>query len=103
MCLVYVLLTLTILVFIYASYMYLNIGKDNDPTNPNSNTGKDVKEGFYPRRWWAGPRWGWRRNWLRPWGNWRPYGYYPAYSGFWKQCPSGDWIPQNLSCYPVYL
>jgi hypothetical protein len=58
-------------------------------------------EGFYPRRWWwGGPegRWGWRRPWFHGWGNWRPYGYYPAYSGYWKQCPSGVWCPQTLSC-----
>ena len=59
----------------------------------------DTLEGFYPRRWW-GPnwRWGWRRPWLHSWGNWRPYGYYPAYSGYWKQCPSGTWCPQTMSC-----
>ena len=56
-------------------------------------------EGFYPRHWW-GPnwRWGWRRPWYHGWGNWRPYGYYPAYSGYWKQCPSGTWCPQTMSC-----
>jgi len=57
------------------------------------------EEGFYPRRWWGpGRRWGWRRPWLHDRGNWRPYGYYPAYSGYWKQCPSGVWCPQTLSC-----
>ncbi len=58
-------------------------------------------EGFYPRRWWGGGpegRWGWRRPWFHGWGNWRPYGYYPAYSGYWKQCPSGVWCPQTQSC-----
>lgn len=56
-------------------------------------------EGFYPRWGWGhGGRWGWRRPWLRGWGNWRPYGYYPAYSGYWKQCPTGVWCPQTMSC-----
>jgi hypothetical protein len=35
---------------------------------------------------------------LQGWGNWRPYGYYPAYSGYWKQCPSGAWCPATNSC-----
>jgi len=61
------------------------------------------EEGFYPRRWWwggqHGNRWGWRRPWMHGWGNWRPYGYYPAYSGYWKQCePSGTWCPATMSC-----
>jgi len=60
-------------------------------------------EGFYPRRWWwggtHGTRWAWRRPWMNGWGNWRPYGYYPAYSGYWKQCePSGTWCPSTMSC-----
>ena len=58
-------------------------------------------EGFYPRHWGrgsSGSRWGWRRPWLQGWGNWRPYGYYPAYSGYWKQCQSGAWCPQTASC-----
>jgi hypothetical protein len=60
-------------------------------------------EGFYPRRWWwgghHGSRWGWRHPWMHWWGNWRPYGYYPAYSGYWKQCePSGTWCPATMSC-----
>ena len=59
-------------------------------------------EGFYPRRWWGGhhgTRWAWRRPWMHSWGNWRPYGYYPAYSGYWKQCePSGTWCPATRSC-----
>ena len=60
-------------------------------------------EGFYPRRWWwgepHGTRWAWRRPWMHWWGNWRPYGYYPAYSGYWKQCePSGNWCPATMSC-----
>ncbi len=60
------------------------------------------KEDFYPRRWWHNPYhrwgWGWRRPWMFDWGNWRPYAYYPAYSGYWKQCPSGSWCPPYKSC-----
>jgi hypothetical protein len=60
------------------------------------------REGFYPRQWWHNPYhgrgWGWRRPWLFDWGNWRPYAYYPAYSGYWKQCPSGSWCPPYKSC-----
>ena len=80
-------------------------------------------EGFYPYRGWGGHgswgggwggrsgygggyggrgsyggRWGWNRSYLRDWGNWRPYGYYPAYSGYWKECPSGTWCPPYVSC-----
>jgi hypothetical protein len=62
----------------------------------------DKVEGFYPRRWWwgpnMGPRLGWRRSWLHGWGNWRPHGYYPAYSGYWKQCESGTWCPATINC-----
>lgn len=60
------------------------------------------KEGFYPRRWWGNPyygwHWGWRRPWLYDYGNWRPYAYYPAYSGYWKQCPNGVYCPPYKSC-----
>lgn len=65
-------------------------------------------EGFYPRRWndpsrWNDPQyhgqmWGWRRPWQYDTGNWRPNAYYPAYSGYWKQCPSGGWCPPYKSC-----
>ena len=59
-------------------------------------------EGFYPRRVWSPEyqdwMWGWRRNWLFDWGNWRPNAYNPAYSGYWKQCPSGSWCPPYKSC-----
>lgn len=82
----WVLLVLLLVVFLYTVYT---------SQKPASNL-----EGFYPRRWWwggpHGTRWGWRRPWLNWWGNWRPYGYYPAYSGYWKQCgPSGTWCPAN--------
>jgi len=60
------------------------------------------KEGFYPRRWWGNPyhgwHWGWRRPWIYDYGNWRPYAYYPAYSGYWKQCPNGVYCPPYKSC-----
>jgi len=57
-------------------------------------------EPFYPRRWRSHPywRWGWRRPWLFDYGNWRHNTYYPAYSGYWKQCPSGSWCPPYKSC-----
>uniref|UniRef100_A0A6C0HLD9 Uncharacterized protein n=1 Tax=viral metagenome TaxID=1070528 RepID=A0A6C0HLD9_9ZZZZ len=59
-------------------------------------------EGFYPRRWndpqYHGQMWGWRRPWQYDIGNWRPNAYYPAYSGYWKQCPSGGWCPPYKSC-----
>ena len=79
-----------ILLFIIASFLIYTIYQQQQ---------EKPQEGFYPRRWWGpGWRWGWRRPWLHGWGNWRPYGYYPAYSGYWKQCPSGVWCPQTLSC-----
>lgn len=56
-------------------------------------------EEFYPRRWWGPNRhWGLRRPYLRGLGNWRPYGYYPGYSGHWNQCPNGVWCPQTMTC-----
>ena len=62
----------------------------------------DGTEGFYPRHLWGpGWRWGWRRPWYHGWGNWRPYGYYPAYSGYWKQCPNGVWCPMTASCNSI--
>lgn len=83
----YILLALLLLTF---AYMVYNQYKEQQDT---------ATEGFYPRWGWGpGWRWGWRRPWLRGWGNWRPYGYYPAYSGYWKQCPSGVWCPQTMSC-----
>ena len=87
MCWLYIITGILVIVAIYLVY-----------TNPDLYY-KNV-EGFYPRRWWWGPdwRWGWRRPWYHGWGNWRPYGYYPAYSGYWKQCPSGSWCPQTMSC-----
>ena len=80
----YIISIIAILVLIYMIY-----------TNYN--------EAFYPR--W-GPRWGvgWqtRRHNPHHWngmGNWRPYGFYPAYSGYWRQCPkTGSWCPPYMSC-----
>lgn len=89
------LLLILVCFFIYAVFIHYN---DND------NDKDKLEEGFYPRRWWwgggapGGWRWGWRRPWLRGWGNWRPYGYYPSYSGYWQQCPSGSWCPATMSC-----
>jgi hypothetical protein len=82
----YGLLLLLIMTFAFMIYKTYN----------SSNT----TEGFNPRRWWLENnwRWGWRRPWLHGHGNWRPYGYYPAYSGYWQQCPSGAWCPQTGSC-----
>lgn len=87
MCLLYIITAVVVIIAIYIIY------------NKHYNL-SDSKEGFHPRGWWWGPggRWGWRRNWTHPWGNWRPYGYYPAYSGYWKQCADGHWIPQTMSC-----
>ena len=85
----YILVLLLGLILLYSIY-----GDDDNNTRS--------LEGFYPRRWWwggGGPGWGWRRPWLHGWGNWRPYGYYPAYSGYWKQCqPQGTWCPATMSC-----
>lgn len=81
----YILIALLLISLVYMAY--------------NQYKADQVTEGFYPRWGWGhGGRWGWRRPWLRGWGNWRPYGYYPAYSGYWKQCPTGVWCPQTMSC-----
>ena len=82
----YILIALLLLTF---AYMVYNQYKEDHSS----------KEGFYPRWGWGpGRRWGWRHPWGYGWGNWRPYGYYPAYSGYWKQCPSGVWCPQTMNC-----
>ena len=90
----YGLLLLLILTFIYMAYNHYH------SSSGSSSSSDMTTEGFYPRRWWwgNGGRWGWRRPWMHGWGNWRPYGYYPAYSGYWKQCPSGAWCPQTANC-----
>ena len=90
MCLAYILVAVLVVIAIYLLYTQWKQHDENTTI-----------EGFYPRRWWYGPnwRWGWRRNWLSPYGNWRPYGYYPAYSGYWKQCePAGTWCPADMTC-----
>jgi hypothetical protein len=87
MCLAQITIALLVFLAILLVYKYMEEEQQNK------------LEGFYPRRWWGpGSRWGWRRPWYHGWGNWRPYGYYPAYSGYWKQCPSGVWCPQTMSC-----
>jgi len=62
----------------------------------NKNTNK--KENFYPLMGWDSGRWGIHKSYLKDFGNWRPYNYYPAYSGYWKECPSGSWCPPYVSC-----
>jgi len=83
MCLAYLLSAISFVALLYV--IFLNY--------------QQLDEGFYPRQWW-GPdwKWSWKRNYLDDIGNWRPYGFYPAYSGYWRQCPSGSWCPPNISC-----
>ena len=60
---------------------------------------KKGNEGFYPH--WGfrnGQQWGWNRNYIDDTGNWRPYNYYPSYSGYWRECNSGSWCPPYVSC-----
>ena len=94
MCLSYVvsIITLTILVYI----LFVN----NIPIYTRYGTviRQNNKENFYPLMGWGNGQWGWHRNYLKDTGNWRPYNYYPAYSGYWKECPSGTWCPPNVSC-----
>jgi hypothetical protein len=95
MCIAYIVAGCITIIAIYLVYTEYTKNQSPKPTPDNFEN----IEGFYPRHWW-GPnwRWGWHRPWLNTWGNWRPHGYYPAYSGYWKQCPSGTWCPANLSC-----
>ena len=88
MCLAQITIALLVFLALLLVYKYMEEEQENK------------LECFYPRRWWGGhgQRWGWRRPWYHGWGNWRPYGYYPSYSGYWKQCPSGVWCPQTMSC-----
>lgn len=83
MCLSYIVSSIAIVILVY-----LILKQYNNP------------EGFYPHRWQSG--YGAINRWNRPYmhdvGNWRPYGYYPAYSGYWKQCPTGSWCPPYVSC-----
>lgn len=64
---------------------------------------KQTIEPFYPRWGWHGGGWGFYRpyhhNMWNGVGNWRPYGYYPAYSGYWRKCPkTGSWCPPYKRC-----
>ena len=101
MCFIYIIAVILVIIAIYVVYENQHV-KNTESNKTVSAVGTDKIEGFYPRRWWwgghNGGRWGWRRPYYNSYGNWRPYGYYPAYSGYWKQCPSGTWCPQNISC-----
>ena len=84
MCLAYIVSLISIILLIYIIQVNYN-------------------EEFYPRwghRWGRG--WGHRNYRVPLWNgvaNWRPYGNYPAYSGYWRQCPkSGRWCPPYISC-----
>ncbi len=92
MCWLYIITGILVITAIYLIYTNPDLYKNS------VNYSKDQIEGFRPRRWWWGPdwRWGWRRPWYNSRGNWRPYGYYPAYSGYWQQCPNGLWCPQSI-------
>ncbi len=95
------LLLMLVGLFIYDVFIYYN---DTKPDLKDMTDMTEMKEGFYPRHWWGpgyGYHRGWRHPWLRGWGNWRPYGYYPAYSGYWKQCENGTWCPSNISCSSI--
>ena len=80
MCISYIISIITIAILVYIIFM-----------NYQNN------EGFYPYRGWGtngwGGRWGWKKQHLLDTGSWRPYEYYPAYSGYWKQYSNGDWAP----------
>ena len=85
MCLSYIVSVIAIAILVYVIFMnYHN------------------KEDFYPYRGWGtrgwGGRWGWDKSYLYDTGNWRPYQYYPAYSGYWRECPNGDWVPPYSPC-----
>ena len=68
----------------------------------NCDKNEISKENFYPYNNWGtnvtSGRWGWKQNYLEDVGNWRPYQYYPAYSGYWRQCTNGSWTPPYLNC-----
>jgi hypothetical protein len=85
MCITYIIALIAITILIYIFFINYNHYYRN-------------KETFYPLSSWGNGRWGWQRNYLKDTGNWRPYNYYPAYSGYWKECPSGSWCPPNISC-----
>jgi len=85
MCISYIISVIAIAVLIYVIILEYN-----------------KYEQFYPYRGWGtngwGGRWGWKKPYLNDIGNWRPYQYYPAYSGYWKQCEDGSWSPPYTSC-----
>ena len=87
MCLSYIISLISISILVYIIFM---------------NYSKEKKEDFYPYRGWGsggfGGRWGWKKPYINDIGNWRPYEYYPAYSGFWRECSSGSWCPPYVSC-----
>jgi len=85
MCITYIITIIAITILMYIFFINYNHYYGN-------------KEKFYPLTGWGNGRWGWQRNYLKDTGNWRPYNYYPAYSGYWKECPSGSWCPPNISC-----
>ena len=68
----------------------------------NYNKNEISRENFYPYKNWGtnvnSGQWGWKRSYLEDVGNWRPYEYYPAYSGYWRQCANGSWAPPYFSC-----
>jgi len=85
MCISYIVSVIAIAILLYIIFMnYQN------------------KENFYPLWGWgtnsSNGRWGWNRSYLEDTGNWRPYSYYPAYSGYWNKCPNGEWNPANVTC-----
>ena len=95
MCLSFVVSIIAITILIYVLYV------NNYPIYTRYGTvvlKQNNKENFYPLSGWGNGQWGWHRNYLKDTGNWRPYNYYPAYSGYWKECPSGSWCPPNVSC-----
>ena len=96
MCLSYIIsvIAITILLYIY----FVNYKYYYENNNGNNQNNQNNKENFYPLLGWGNGRWGWQRNYLQDTGNWRPYNYYPAYSGYWKECPSGSWCPPYVSC-----
>jgi hypothetical protein len=89
MCLSYIISVIAITILLYIFFVNYKYYYENN---------QNGKENFYPMLGWGNGRWGWQRNYLKDTGNWRPYNYYPAYSGYWKECPSGSWCPPNVSC-----
>jgi hypothetical protein len=93
MCISYIISVIAITILLYIFFVNYKYYYENNNQNNQNN-----KENFYPLLGWGNGRWGWQRNYLQDTGNWRPYNYYPAYSGYWKECPSGSWCPPYVSC-----